>query len=228
MSDIRSAIACLPLFAGLTGKQLDALASACVIRPAERGRMFFLEGEEAQGLFVLISGKVKIFRAGPDGREAVLHVFGPGEPFGEVAVFEGRNFPASAQCVEAGAALFLTRRGLVDAIAADPGLAMNLLATLSRRLRGFAAKVEALTLMETPQRLAAYLLHAGGEHDDADELRLDLGKGLLAGVLGTARETLSRSLSRMVDQGIIEMNGRQVRLLDKEALRRMAEGTENL
>ncbi len=228
MPDALAALASLPLFSSLTESQARALAPVCVIRPAAKGHMFFLEGEEAHGLFVLLSGKVKIFRTGPDGREAVLHVFGPGEPFGEVAVFEGRNFPASAGCVAAGASLFLPRRDLIAAIAADPGLAMNLLAALSRRLRAFAAKVEALTLMETPQRLAAYLLHTSEERDGANELRLDLGKGLLAGILGTARETLSRTLGRMVEQGILAVDGRTVRLLDRNALRGLAEGTEDL
>ena len=228
MPETLAALTRLPLFASLTESQARVLAAACVLRPVGKGHMFFVEGDEALGLFVLTAGKVKIFRAVPDGREAVLHVFGPGEPFGEVAVFEGRKFPASAQCVEAGESLFLPRRDLEKAIAADPGLAMNLLAALSRRLRGFAAKVEALTLMETPQRLAAYLLHMSGEQGDADVLRLDLSKGLLAGVLGTARETLSRTLSRMGEQGILEVDGRRVRLLDKESLSRLAEGSENL
>ena len=228
MADTVSALTRMPLFASLTKSQAAVMAAAAVIRPAEKGKMLFLEGDEAHGLFFMLAGKVKIFRAGPDGREAVLHVFGPGEPFGEVAVFEGRNFQASAQCVEAGETLFLPRRDLVAAIAADPGLALNLLSALSKRLRGFAAKVEALTLMETPQRLAAYLLHSSEEHDGADVIHLDVGKGLLAGVLGTARETLSRSLSRMGEQGIIEVEGRKVRLLDKEALSRLAQGVENL
>lgn len=71
--------------------------------------MFFLEGEEAAGLYILLEGKVKIFRAASDGREAILHVFGPGEPFGEVAVFQRGKFPASAERVEAGKSLFLPR-----------------------------------------------------------------------------------------------------------------------
>ncbi len=228
MLDAFAALARLPLFASLTEDQRRALAPACVIRPARKGDMFFLEGEEAHGLFLLLAGKVKIFRTGPDGREAVLHVFGPGEPFGEVAVFEGRKFPASALCVETGQSLFLPRRDLIAGIAADPALALNLLAAFSRRLRGFAAKVEALTLMETPQRLAAYLLHESGERGDAEVLRLDLSKGLLAGVLGTARETLSRTLGRMAEQGLIALDGREVRLLDRATLQRLAEGAENL
>ena len=221
-------LAGLELFSSLTGQQRKKLAALCVVKPAEKGALLFSEGETAHGLYVMLTGKVKIFRVGPDGREVVLHVFGVGEMFGEVAVFQGRAFPANAECLEAGRTLFLPRSALVDALAEDPSLAMGLLASLSRRLRGFVNKIESLTLMETPQRLAAYLLHFSEENGGVESFHLDVSKALLAGLLGTARETLSRCLARMVEQEYIALEGRKVRILDKEALRRMVRGVDSL
>ena len=226
----------IPLFSSLGDSQRENLAARCIAAPCTRGKLFFLEGETATGLYILLAGKVKIFRSAPDGREAVLHVFGPGEPFGEVAVFQGGKFPASAECVEAGTSLFLPRQALMDSIQRDPALAMHMLAALSRRLRTFAAKVETLTLMETPQRLAAYLLLAGEEQNESPDghasqgksLQLDMSKALLAGLLGTARETLSRCLARLVEQGAISMSGRTVHILDRAFLENLAQGMENL
>ena len=218
----------LPLFSTLTAEQQQTLAGACVVSPCAKGKVFFVEGEEATGLYIMVEGKVKIYRSAPDGREAVLHVFGPGEPFGEVAVFQGGKFPATAVCVESGKVLFLPRNALLNGIARDPALALNMLAALSRRLRGFAAKVETLTLMETPQRLAAYLLLTSEEHEGAATFELDVSKALLAGLLGTARETLSRCLARMVEQGAISMEGRAVHILDRSFLEELVQGTENL
>lgn len=220
----------IPLFSPLTDAQKETLAARAVVSPCAKGKLLFMEGDEAAGLYFLLEGKVKIFRAAPDGREAVLHIFGPGEPFGEVAVFQGGKFPASAECVEAGKSLFLPRKALLDGISKDPALALNMLASLALRLRSFAAKVETLTLMETPQRLAAYLLLISEEQGEKEDgsFQLDISKALLAGLLGTARETLSRCLTRMAEQGAINVSGRNVRIMDRAFLEGLAQGTENL
>ncbi len=221
-------IAAQPLFAGLTHTQLEGLAQAIVDRPYEKGEMVFFESSPAKGFYIVAQGKVKIYRSAPDGREAVLHVFGPGEPFGEVAVFQGGTFPAHAMTVEKSHLLFVPREALVSRIASDPTLALNMLAALSGRLRQFASKVEALTLRETPQRLAAYLLTASELKEGADTFLLDLSKGLLAGMLGTARETLSRALTRLADEGMVAVDGRQITLRDRAGLEALAAGLETV
>ena len=219
----------MPLFSSLTDGQRESLAARSLAASCPKGKVLFTEGEEAAGLYILLEGKVKIFRAAPDGREAVLHIFGPGEPFGEVAVFQGGRFPASAECVEAGVSLFVPRKALLEGIHNDPALALNMLGALSLRLRAFAAKVETLTLMETPQRLAAYLLLTSDEQGKGEDgFQLDISKALLAGLLGTARETLSRCLTRMVEQGAISVSGRTVRILDRAFLERLVQGANNL
>lgn len=216
-----------PLFSSLSEQQRGKLSGLCLVKKRERGEHIFFEGDVANGVYFMGSGQVKIFRLGTDGREAILHVFGAGQPFGEVAVFQGGHFPASAQCISSGESLFLPREALLQSLKEDPELAMGLLASLSSRLRSFAGKIESLTLMETPQRLAAYLLHASLE-SKKDTVTLDISKSLLAGMLGTARETLSRALSRFVEDGAISIEGRKVRILNPEYLESLVAGTENL
>jgi len=219
-----STLAETPLFAGLRPEQLERIERIAVERPMERGQMLFFERGEAEGFYVVVEGKVKIFRSSPDGREAVLHIYGPGESFGEVPVFMGGRFPASAAGVERGRVLFLPRAGLVRLIREDSTLAMNMLASLSGKLREFAAKIEALTLQEIPQRLSAYLLDLSEREGGKDVVELDMAKGLLAGLLGATRETLSRALSRMAEQNFIEVKGRAIRLLDKAGLGDLVSG----
>lgn len=225
---VQNIIANLPLFNGLTQSQLEALASIIVDKPYEKGEMIFFEGTAAKGFYVIAQGRVKIYKSAPDGREAILHVFGPGEPFGEVAVFQGGTYPAHAVTVEKSRLLFLPREGLVSRISSDPALSLNMLAALSSRLRQFANKIEALTLKETPQRLAAYLVTASELKDGADTFTLDIAKGLLAGMLGTARETLSRALTKMAEEGMVRVEGRQITILDRDALEALASGLESL
>ncbi len=189
----------LPLFDGLSDAQLEGLAGIVVDRRVDKGQMIFFESSPAEGFYVVAEGRVKIFKTAPDGREAVMHVMGPGETFGEVAVFQGGTFPAHAMAVENARVLFLPRKGLVDR-----------------------------TLHETPQRLAAYLLHASELKGDADTFRLDMAKGVLAGMLGTARETLSRCLGKLAERGAVSVDGREVTIVDRDYLQALADGDETL
>ena len=198
--------------------QLDSLASIAHMRDYERGRIIFSEGDEASGLYVVASGKIKIYKMSPEGKEQILHMFGAGEPFGEVAVFSGRRFPAYAMALEKSEILFFPRPALLDLISRNPDLALGMLAVLSIRLRRFTHLIEDLSLKEVPGRLAAYLLYLSEKEGDSSDLELDVTKAQLAGLLGTIPETLSRMLAKISREGLVEVNGKKIRILDREGL----------
>lgn len=228
MVDTIAQIAAIPLFNGLPHPQHDKLAHIVKERSYKRGQTIFAEGDEGIGFYVLISGKVKIFKLSPEGKEQIFHVFGPGEPFGEAAVFAGERFPAHAETLEESRVFFFPRASFVELIKEDPSLALNMLAILSRRLRTFALLVEDLSLKEVPGRLAAYLLYLSDARDRADELTLDIAKNQLASLLGTIPETLSRILTRMVRQGLIQLDGPRIIIVDREGLEELAEAERRL
>jgi len=188
-----------------------------------KGEAIFSEGEDADGFYVVITGRVKIFKLSADGKEQILHFFGPGEPFGEVPVFTGQHFPASAEVMEESRVFFFPRKSFVDLIKRTPSLALNMLAILSKRLRRFAALIDDLSLKEVPGRLAAYLLYLSDQNRGAKVLELAVTKAQLASLLGTIPETLSRILGKLSSQGLIESDGRRIRIMDREALRDLAE-----
>jgi len=218
----------IPLFEGLPVNEQHELAGISVEKKFKRGQTVFSEGDPGNGFYVVASGKVKIFKLSVDGKEQILHIFGPGEPFGEVPVFEGRRFPAHAIALEESSFVFFPRTAFIELIGNNPSLALNMLAVLSRRLRRFAALVDDLSLKEVPARLAAHLLYLSKEQDDADSVRLDIPKGQLAALLGTIPETLSRILNKMTKQGFIEGDGPRIRILDRETLTELAEGARRL
>jgi CRP/FNR family transcriptional regulator len=218
----------IPLFAGLVDEQIQWLAVIVEKRKYSRGKVIFTEGEEATGLYVLHIGRVKIYKLSSEGKEQILHIFGPGEPFGEVAVFAGGQFPAYAEALEVSETLFFPRKKIVELLTKDPSMAMNMLAMLSKRLKYFTQLVENLSLKEVPQRLAAYLLVLATIKDKRDTVELDIAKGQLASLLGTIPETLSRILSKMTIQGYIEVEGRQIKLLDRRSLENISMGEKLL
>jgi CRP/FNR family transcriptional regulator len=161
------------------------------------------------------------------GKEQIIHVWGPGDALGEVPVFQGSTFPASAQALERSKLLFFRREAFRSLIRKEPDLGMNMIALLAGRLRILVSQVAALSLQEVPQRLAAYLLLlAAGQ--ESDTLCLEMAKGQIAAYLGTIQETLSRTLRRMSEQDIIQVNGRHVVLLDMKRLENLAAGQEQL
>jgi CRP/FNR family transcriptional regulator len=216
-------VARIHLFEGLNEEQIARLAANCAQKSAQRGQTIFLAGDEADGFYAVLQGKVRIFRSAPSGKEHILHVLGPGEAFGEAAVFQGLQFPANAEAMEDSEILFFPRKAFVDQLTSDPEAAMRMLALLSLRLRGFVKKIEELSLKEAPARLAGHLLllHSAQK---TKELTLDLPKGQVASYLGVLPETLSRAFKRLADAGAVEVRGSRVLILDEKTLQRIAVG----
>jgi CRP/FNR family transcriptional regulator len=210
------------LFAGLGEEELGQLCALAVPVSVEAGGHIFAEGDEARGFYLVESGAVKVYKLSASGREQVIHHLGRGEAFGEVALFAGRAYPASAMALSPARLLFFPKQSFLAAIAAQPALALNMIGTLALRLRGFAALVEALALKDASARLATYLLELWREQA-APELTLPMTKGELAARLGTAQETLSRALRRLKEAGLVRVSGRRITLLDPERLAEAAD-----
>jgi CRP-like cAMP-binding protein len=216
-------VAGIPLFKGLPEEQLHEIVTSMADQTFDRGQTVLSEGETAEGFFVLVSGKVKIFKLSPEGKEQILHFVGPGESFGEVPMFSGGRFPANAETLEKSRIFFFPRAAFINMIKIDPSLAMNMLAELSARLRQMTKLVEQLSLKEVPGRLAAYVLYLSSDNN-SDDVELDITKGQLASLLGTIPETLSRILGKMSSQGLISVQGRKLKILDRPALDDLAAG----
>ena len=218
----------VPLFQGLPLRQVEQLASIATQKHFKKGQIIFSEGEEASGFYMVLVGRVKVSKLAPDGKEQILHILGIQEPFGEAAVFAGERFPANAEAMEDTKVLFLPRDAFVDLMRKEPSLSMNMLALLSRRLRRFSALIESLSLKAVPARLASYLLYLSGQQKGVDALELDIPKVVLANLLGTIPETLSRILARMSQEHLLEVDGRHIRLIDRKALEEVAAGARSL
>ncbi len=224
MAEIKNLLKHCFLFHGLPEQALDDLESTGSVKSFQPGQTIFSEGDPADGFHVVIRGRVKIFKVSSEGREQILHILGPNEPFGEAAVFAQARFPANALATEATVTFHIRRDRFVNLLRKDPSLAMNLLAILSRRLMYFARMIGDLSLKEVPGRLATYLLILRNRQnpDEGNQVILDISKTQLASLLGTIPETLSRIFSRMQKAGIIRVSGPEIKLLDIRALEELS------
>lgn len=214
------------LFSGLEEEHLLEVAEIAVRRPFIKGETLFTEGEKAQGFYLLAEGSLKLCKISPDGREKVLHMVHPVETFAEAAFFGDGCYPAEARGVEKGEVIFFPRQSFMGLLERNPKFSLNLIASLSLLLRRFARQIEELSFADAPSRLASYLIDLADRKSTSFQgktyLELDMRKGELASRLGTVSETLSRTFRKMKDEGIIEVDGSKVIILNMERLKMVA------
>jgi len=223
MDEKFESISNIPLFNGLPEPQIKEIEQIVVDKYYNKRDFIFSEGDDGNGFYLVVKGLVKIFKVSSEGKEQILHILGPGEPFGEVPVFSGQSFPANSEAIAKSHLLFFPRNAMVELISTNPSLALNMLAVLSMRLRQFTVQIENLSLKEVPSRLAAYLMYLSEEQGSLESVVLNISKAQIASLLGTIPETLSRIFSKMSRRNLIEVKDREITLSDPQGLRQLAE-----
>jgi len=216
------------LFSGLELEQLLTLGGIASLRRYDRGEILFQQDTPAAGLFVVTRGRVEVYRAGGDGARRLIHLFGPQEVVGEVPVFEGGPFPATAaSAAPVAEALFLPRDQFLKLGSERPEILLRMLATLSVRLRKFVGRIESLASRPAPARLASRLLELaweqGGPGEPSDSIILPGTKADMARTLGMTPETFSRLFRKWRDEGLIQVTRREVGLLKPGLLQEITE-----
>ena len=217
-----------PLFAELKEEDLKRIKAIASVKRVGKKEILFSDGEEAKGFYVILSGKVKLYKISPDGKEQILHVVSAPDAFAEAALFLEGSYPAFAEALADSQLLFFPKRDFIQLIERNPQLSINMIVSLSHFLRKFASLIEELSLKEVSSRIAKYLidlsLKSAKEGRKIKEVDLDLSKTQLASKLGTVSETLSRSLAKMKARKIIDMKRNRILILDREGLEALASG----
>jgi len=217
-----------PLFAGLTEEDLKRIRAIALLKHVRKREILFSDGEEAKGFYVLLSGKVKLYKISPEGKEQILHVVSAPDAFAEAALFLEGSYPAFAEALSDSQLLFFPKRDFVHLIEKNPQLSINMIVSLSQFLKRFASLIEELSLKEVSSRIAKYLidlsLKFSKEGKSPIEVELDLSKTQLASKLGTISETLSRTLAKMKTKRIIDVKKNRILILNRKLLEEMASG----
>jgi len=223
-SELREFLSNIKLWRGLPAEQVEQLARIALAQTYAKGEIIFQAGDEGSGFFIIVSGRVKVYKTSIEGKEQILHLFGAGDHFAEVPAFDGQNFPASAMALETSELLFFPRTSFLNLLQDQPILAIKILGVFARHLRIMAQLVEDLSLKEVPGRLATYLLYLSDRNNSSDLVELDMTKSQLAALLGTIPETISRVFAKLSAEDIISTNGSKIKLLDRQRLIGLARG----
>lgn len=216
-------LASCDFFAEIQEDSLDRLASMARQKHYAKGELIFRQGEPCPGLFVVGTGSVRIFKAAASGKEHVLHIVGPGGTFAEVAVIGRFACPAFAEAVKETSTVLLPRGPLVRELESNHALCLQLMGGMARRVRHFVGLMEDIVLRDASERLARYLLEVGA--GESEPFTLPKLKKDLASQLNITSETLSRTLRRLADAGLIEqLDGQRLRIVRREELQYLADG----
>ncbi len=215
----------IPLFAGLPDEQVGILAGCGREKSLRPGRMLFEDMQHSEGIYLMVWGSVKIFKSSPEGREQTIFIFGPGELFCLTALSE-ELAPASAMALEDTRILFFPAEVMAEVARKEPSMLFGLLLALSRRLKESLTLIETLSLKEIPQRLAVFLSHSLVKDGQEELIELRFSQRELAKIIGATPETLSRVLRKLSDDGILALDGRTIRVLDRPALESLASGEQ--
>ena len=201
---------------------MNFLSQRAVARHFSAGQTVFAEGDACEGMYVIESGNIRIFKSSPGGREQVLSIDGTGSSIAELPVFDGGNYPASGVAVDDVAVLFVSKQDFQALCLAHPEVALKVLRVVGARLRRLVGIIEELSFTTVRHRLASFLLRIaqkdGKRTTEGLEVALSISNQELSAQIGTLRELVSRNLSRLQAEGIIKIDGRSVTVCDINGL----------
>lgn len=204
------------IFSSLSEQEFAFLTSHLLPRKYTSGELIFSEGDACSGLYVVQSGNVRIFKSSAGGREQVLSIDGPGSSIAELPVFDGGNYPASAQAVSDSTLLFFSRQDFQALCVQHPEVALKVLRVVGGRLRRLVGIIEELSFSTVRHRLIALLVRLakteGVRNGDGISLTLPSNNSELAAQIGTVRELVSRNLSRLQAEGLIQVDNRKLEI----------------
>jgi len=223
---IKSTLRDIPLFSELSIEQLRKISSFSKIKRFTKNEIIFNENNAYVGFYVLLKGTVKVYKISSKGKESVVHIIKPLTAFADIPLFEGGNYPVSAEALEESLALLIPKEQFLELIHNEPEISLKMLAGFAKRLKSLINQLEDISSNEVPNRLAKYLLReikiSGTENLPEPFIKLSVPKSTVASYIGTITETLSRAFKKLQNEKIIRVSGKKIFITDLKKLKNLA------
>jgi CRP/FNR family transcriptional regulator, dissimilatory nitrate respiration regulator len=215
------------MWRGASDEAVATLARRSRVSDVARGTHLATEGEAADQFGLMVAGKARVFYLGADGRQITFETVETGQPFAAVGALAGTRYPANVEAATPATVACVPAAALFELLDSEPSVASSLIADLANRVVNFTAVVTTLSL-DVPSRVARYVfqlaLRSGRPTPGGLEVSLGMKKGELAMALGTVPETLSRAFAKLAAEGIMDVHGQLVTVLDMRALAALGSG----
>lgn len=213
----------VPCFTFLDPEARQRLLDSAIAQTFTKGELLILEGEPCPGVFVVEQGTVKLYRTSPEGKEHIVRLVHPGGCFECAPIFDGGTNLTSAQAIEAARAYLLPAADFQSAVSTQPLALLEVLATMSLRLRSLLSMVEDFSFRRVPSRLANLLLQLSERGNGSSVISSPLNQQHLSCMLGCSRQAVNSALQKLSRAGIITIDGRRIVVLKPEALKELRE-----
>ncbi len=211
----------IPYFAGLSDPELERTRPLLRGRSFERGDVIILEGEPCEAIYFVKSGRVKVFKTSPEGKEQILKIMKPGDTFNEVPVFDCGPNPASVEALDPTSLYLIRGEDMQRLMQEVPAISRNVIRILASRLRHLVELVEDLSFRHVTGRVAKILLQYARESAASDG-GSRLTQQQMATMAGTAREMVGRALKGLEQAGAIRMDKGRIAILNRDVLERLS------
>ncbi len=205
----------IPLFANLPEQDADALSRRAVTKAYPKNTILVSEGDETDCLFVIQSGKVKVYLSDDEGREIILNIHGPGDYFGEIALLDDAPRSASVMTLVNSRLWIISKRDFEECLAQNPLISMRIIRDLTRRLRALTDNVKSLALMDVYGRVARTLLQLAAEQNGELVISQRLTQRDIASMVGASREMVSRIMKDLSVGGYITVEKTRITINEK-------------
>jgi CRP-like cAMP-binding protein len=215
----------VPIFSELDDETLGKIAKLGVKKQFKKESVVLFENENANTLFVIVGGKVKISRISDEGKEVILTILNESDFFGEMGLLDGMSRSATVTAMEDTELFLIQRNEFLDLLHAYPEVAIALLEELTQRLRSADMKIKSLSLKDAEGKVATVILQIANDAGKIKQGTVEIEKlpyqHDLANMAGTSRETISRTLHTFAKKGFIELDGSKLRIIDYEKFKEM-------
>ena len=211
----------IPLFTQLTEEEVTRITQAARERTYPKNSVILFEDDPGDALYVVLAGEVKVVLIGEDGREVILSILRSGDFFGEMSLIDDQPRSAHVIATEDSNLLVLRRNEFRQCLEQAPRIALGLLQALSRRLRRADDKIGGLVLLDVSGRVARVLVELADEHD-GEHIPRKITHHMLAQMIGSSRETVSRTIRDLGNRGLIEVSRKHITIRHRAGLEQLA------
>lgn len=214
-----SCILLVPIFNHLEDKQMDEIMEVTKSSTYKKGEIIYRAGEESDSLYIVGSGKIRIYRLSESGKEQLVRILNPGDFTGELALFRESIHESYAEAMMDTSVCMITRTDLQEFLMRYPTISLKILSEFSNRLENSEKQTTRFATENVETRIALFIAECLDSKDQSMEIILPMTKKDLASYLGTTPETISRKLAELEDEGFIQqLGGRKIKILDLDGL----------
>ena len=204
------------VFLGEVDEQvMSKLSDITTLHSLKKKDILFFEGEEGSNVYFLVNGSIKLYKTNDEGKSIILKFLKPGDIFAEILLYLKNTYPVTAEAIENSVVLGIDAKKLFKTFQENPEFSMKMIGALAGRIKELLSKIENLTLDDVKERFLNYIYTLSAQRK-SNEITLPASKGDIALMLGIRAETFSRIIKKLQNDGVIEVEGRKVRILRKD------------